>query len=275
MSGAVVEPAIRETAQAERAPEAPARTPDLRPEAASAPATPVIPPTPGAKSGPRPEPVQTVNSGQVPAALPDPIPVEVKDARPEPLPAAVVEPPKPTFEEVIVKEDSVIGIRLDSAISTDTAKLEDAVTAHVARDVTVGGHTAIPAGARLEGSVSVVERGGKFKDRSRIGIQFHSLVLADGSRTRIQTEPIFREGENPTAPAAAKVGASAVVGSILGAVIGGKKGAAIGATTGAAAGGAAVVATTKTELVIPAGTTLTVRMTAPVTLSIERDQDHR
>ena len=132
-----------------------------------------------------------------------------------------------------VGEDSVIGIRLDSAISTDTAKVEDAVTAHVARDVTVGGHTAIPAGARLEGNVSVVERGGKFKDRSRVGIQFHSLILADGTRTKIQTEPIFREGEIRRARGGEGRG-ERVVGSILGAVIGGKK-ARIGATTGAAA----------------------------------------
>ena len=212
---------------------------------------------------------------QPPAVPQDPAPIEVRETRPEIVPAAAVEPAKPVFEEITVKEDSVIGIRLDSAISTATARVEDAVTAHVARDVTVAGHTAIPSGARLEGNISMVERGGKFKDRARIGIQFHSLILADGTRTRIQTETIFREGENPTAPAASKVGASAVVGSILGAVIGGKKGAAIGATTGAAAGGAAVVATAKNDLVIPAGTPLTVRMTAPVTLSIEREQDPR
>jgi hypothetical protein len=185
---------------------------------------------------------------------------------------AIVEPPKPTFEEVTIGEYSVIGITLDSAISTDTARVEDPVRAHVARDVTVGKHTAIPAGARLEGSVSVVERGGKFKDRARVGIQFHTLILADGSRMKIQTEPIFREGENPTAPAAAKVGASA-----WSAPSSGRRSAArrrgdrraTGRRRGRGGGGH-----TKNELVIPAGTTL-VRMTAPVTLSIERDQDHR
>jgi len=219
-------------------------------------------------------PSQPAPGGTAVSAVPqDAAPVELKDSRPEPSPVTTIEPARPLFEEVTVKEDSVIGIRLDSAISTETARIEDKVAAHVARDVTVTGHTAIPSGARLEGNVSVVERGGKFKDRARVGIQFHSLILADGTRIRIQTETIFREGESPTGSAASKVGASAVVGSILGAVIGGKKGAAIGATTGAAAGGAAVAATTNNELVIPAGTALTLRMTAPVTLSVERDQD--
>jgi hypothetical protein len=232
--------------------------------AASAPAT---------RSAAGPEPQSVPSAGPVSLALPDATPVEMKDSRPELLTVNTIEPARPLFEEVTVKEDSVIGIRLDSAISTETARLEDNVTAHVARDVTVAGHTAILSGARLEGNVSVVERGGKFKDRARVGIQFHSLILADGTRIRIQTETIFREGESPTGAAASKVGASALVGSILGAVIGGKKGAAIGATTGAAAGGAAVVATTNNVLVIPAGTPLTLRMTAPVTLSVERDQN--
>jgi poly-gamma-glutamate synthesis protein (capsule biosynthesis protein) len=39
------------------------------------------------------------------------------------------------------------------------------------------------------------------------------LILADGTRTRIQTETIFREGESPAGPAASKVGASAVIGT--------------------------------------------------------------
>jgi len=94
----------------------------------------------------------------------------------------------------------------------------------------------------------------------------------DGTKIALTTDTVFRDGEAP-AGVNAKVGGSGVVGAILGAMIGGKKGAAIGATTGAAAGGAAVAATTNNELVIPAGTALTLRMTAPVTLSVERDQD--
>jgi hypothetical protein len=275
-SGAVVDPAPATAAavqpqQAERnaepASERPAEPRQERQAArpASISHAPVARPNAGA------EPQPAVMSSSAPAPSPDPAPVGARESRAEIAPAPA-EPARPIFEDVTVKEDSVIGIRLDSAISTESARVEDKVTARVARDVTVSGHTAIPSGARLEGNVSVVERGGKFKDRPRIGIQFHSLVLADGTRTRIQTETIFREGESPTGPAAQKVGASAVVGSILGAVIGGKKGAAIGATTGAAAGSAAVVVTAKNDLVIPAGTPLTLRMTAPVTLSVEKDQ---
>jgi hypothetical protein len=187
-------------------------------------------------------------------------------------PATAPEPARPRLEELTVKEDSVIGIRLDSAVSTETAKVEDKVTAHVVRDVTVDGRAAIPANARLEGVVAVVERGGKFKDRARLGIRFHALLLADGTRLPIQTEMIFREGDSPTGPAASKVGASAVVGTILGAAIGGKKGALIGATAGAAGGTAAVMATGQNDAVLAAGTPLTVRLTAPVSVTVDKEQ---
>jgi hypothetical protein len=196
------------------------------------------------------------------------VPPPVIDTRADPQPLA---PPKPQFEEVTVKEDAVIGIRLDLGITTETAKVEDKVTARVARDVIVNGRTAIPTGAKLEGTVTVVEHGGKFKDRARIGVRFETLVLADTTRIPLRTETIFRNGEPPTGEATSKIGASAVIGGILGAVIGGKKGAAIGSAAGAAGGTAAVMAGGVNEATIPSGTVLTVRLTAPVTVVVEKE----
>ena len=207
-----------------------------------------------------------------PAPLPPPVPAETTPAVtvPEAVPPAR-EPEKPKFEEVIVKSDSVIGIRLDSAISSETARVEDRVTARVSRDVTVDDRVAIPAGARLEGNVTLVERGGKFKERARLGIRFTTLILADGStRLPIETETIFRDGDSPTTEATSKIGASAVVGAILGAVVGGKKGAAIGSAAGAGGGTAAVMAGGRNAATLPAGTPLTVRLTSPVTVLVER-----
>jgi hypothetical protein len=200
-------------------------------------------------------PVTTVASTSVPSVSP-----------------TMIESPKPQYDEVTLAIDSVIGIRLDGAISTETAKIEDKVTAHVSRDVRVGDRTAIPAGTKLEGYVTVVERGGKFKDRARLGVRFSSLILTDNLRVPIQTETIFRDGQAPTREASSKIGAGAVVGTILGAVIGGKKGAAIGATAGAAGGTAVVMAGDRNEAVLANSAPLTVRLTSPVTLLIERQQ---
>ena len=228
---------------------------------ASTPATKTVEPS---VSGPSPSPA--------PLSAVDPAVADVREVRPDAVP--VSDAPRPHVAEVTVASDSVIGIRLDSTLSSETAHVEDKVAARVSRDVVVDGRTAISAGARLEGVVSTVERAGKFKDRSRLGVRFQSIVLADGTRLPIETETIFREGDSPTGPAASKVGASAAIGGVLGAVIGGKKGAAIGSSVGAAGGTAAVMAGAAPIAVLQAGTPLTVRLTAPITVIVERQDNN-
>ena len=163
---------------------------------------------------------------------------------------------RPRMEEVTVKEDAVIGITLDSTVSTETSKVEDRVTAQVTRDVAVEGRTAIPAKSRLEGVVTLVERGGKFNNRARLGIRFETLILADNTRVPLHTDTIFRDGDSPVGPATSKIGAGVVGGAILGAVIGGKKGAAIGSTIGAAGGTAVVMQGAPSIAQISSGTPL-------------------
>jgi len=233
--------------------------------------------TPAAPApAPQPTPEPTL-----PAAATTPVPTPAAaDALPPPPPDDAVPPPtetpKPRFEALTVVENSVIGIHLAQTISSATAKVEDKVTAKVTRDVMVDGRTAIPAGSTLEGNVSYVNPGGKFKERARLGIKFTALLLPDNTRQPIQTEALFRDGEAPAGEATSKVGASAAIGAILGAVIGGKKGAAIGTAAGAAGGTAAVAAGGKNDAVFVANAPLTVRLTSPVTLMIERQpQDIR
>src|SRR5262245_8419715 len=181
------------------------------------------------------------------------------------------EPPSQTFEDLVIARDSVIGLQTENRISSETARVEDRVDARVTRDVRVGDRVAVPAGARAIGSVSLVERGGKFKERARLGIRFHTLVLADGTRVPINTETIYRDGDPPSTGSAQKVGGGAIGGAIIGAIIGGGKGAAIGAAAGAGAGSAAVVAGGRQEAVLPPGTALTARINQPVTITVEKE----
>jgi len=183
---------------------------------------------------------------------------------------AAVTVPEKEFAELVVSSNSVIGLQLDGAISSDRANLEDKVEARVVRDVRVGSEVAIPAGARALGSVTVVERGGKFKDRSRLGIRFHTLVLADGTRMPMTSETIYRNGDAPGNASAAKIGGGAVAGAILGAIIGGAKGAAIGAGAGAGGGTAAVMAGDPKAATFPSGTEVTARILSPVTITVEK-----
>jgi hypothetical protein len=205
------------------------------------------------------------------SSLPDSNAASRTEERTSQEPIRAPEPPQKTFEELVVSADSVIGLQTENRLSSDTARVEDKVDAKVTRDVKVGDRIAIPAGSRAIGSVMEVDRGGKFKDRARLGIRFHTLVLADGTRVPISTETIYREGTAPGNSSAAKVGGGAVGGAILGAILGGAKGAAIGATAGAGGGTAAVMAGDRSSVVVAPGTPMTVRILSPVTVTTEKE----
>jgi hypothetical protein len=100
-------------------------------------------------------------------------------------------------------------------------------------------------------------------------VRFTSIVLGDGTRLPIETETIFREGDAPGRESAAKIGGGAVGGAIIGGIFGGAKGAAIGGSVGAGAGTAAVVAGGRNHATLAAGTPLTVRLTAPVVVTVD------
>jgi hypothetical protein len=196
-------------------------------------------------------------------------PVDTDRASAEPV--APAPPPPPQFLEVTVPADSVIGLQIDNALSSETAHVEDRVSARVTRDVRADGRVAIPAGSRVLGSVSIVDRGGRMKEQARLGVRFHTVILADGTELPLQTETIIREGESPAQASAAKIGGAAIGGAILGAILGGGKGAAIGGAVGGAGGTTAVMASDRRPAKIAAGSPVTVKVLSPVTVTVEKE----
>ncbi len=251
---------------------------------------------------PRPEPESTAESAapaerRAPARanrdLPeiegwrpaDPLPPEAETrdgsaARDAPPPAfAGLDPPggrggsgpaRAAAEELLIPADSVIGLQIDTFVTTDHAEVEDDVAARVTRDVTVARRVAIPAGSVVNGSVVLVERGGKLRGTARLGVRFHTVVLDDGVEVPIATETVYREGGSRGRDNAAKIGGGAVAGAILGAIFGGGRGAAIGGAAGAAGGTAAAAAGDAEAATLPAGATLTVRLSRPSSVSAAR-----
>jgi hypothetical protein len=229
-------------------------------DVAPAPAAPPAPADPNWQGLDRPWPPR--------AAEPAPdvvIPEVGASLAPEPY-----EPPRPQYEDLTVEANSVIGLQIETPVTTEHAQIEDRVNARVTRDVLVGGKVAVAAGTLAVGSVTLVERGGKVKDRARLGVRFHTLVMADASRLPIHTDSIFREGDAPSKESVAKIGGAAAAGAILGAIMGGGKGAAIGGAAGAGAGTAATMAGGRKPATLQAGSTVTVRLTQPVTVTVER-----
>ena len=179
--------------------------------------------------------------------------------------------PVPEFVELEIAADSVIGLQVDTAVSTRTARVEDTVEARVTRHVLVADQVAVPAGTRMLGSVVLVEKGGKLRDAARLGVRFHTLVLDDGLQVPVVTETIYREGRSRGSDSIAKIGGAAVGGAILGAIFGGGRGAAIGGSIGAAGGTAAALNNGEAEPAgLPPGTRLTVRLSRPVAVAVER-----
>jgi hypothetical protein len=240
-----------------------------------------------ARAAARPAPPQTVSrpapAVESPAAprSESPSPVAT-DERSTPIPqleapvAADASPVAPTVPsgpeliELVVAADSVIGLQLATTISSERARVEDSVEAHVVRDVRVGDRVAIPAGARVNGEVTLVERGGRLKERARLGVRFTSVSLPDGTRLAIQTEPIYREGDSQTASSSTKIGGGAIGGAIIGGILGGAKGAAIGGSVGAGAGTAAVMAGGRNQATLASGSPVTVRVEQPIVITVER-----
>jgi len=182
--------------------------------------------------------------------------------------ALEIAPPAPMLVEYEIAADSVIGLQVETGVSTRTAEVEDSVEARVTRDVLVADEVAVPAGTRVLGSVVLVEQGGKLRDASRLGIRFHTLVMDEGPRVPVVTETIYREGDRKGRDSVGKIGGAAVGGAILGAIFGGARGASIGGSIGAAGGTAAAVSTEAEPAGLPPGTTLTVRLSRPAIVTV-------
>ena len=273
---AAVEPAAKPARLADTtvspAPERPAMS-----RTASAPAERRPAPAPARRSERREQPRPEMAAATRPAPAQAPArPAEGNDeasvpaAPPRVEPAQASPPPAPAFDELTIPADSVIGLQIDNTVSSETAQVEDEVEARVSRDVLADGRVAVPAGARALGNVTVVEQGGKFKERARLALRFHTLVLADGTTIPIQTDTVYRDGESPSRSSATKIGIGTAAGTIAGAIFGGGKGAVIGGAVGAAGGTAATMAGSRRAATLPAGSTITVRVLSPVDVTVER-----
>jgi hypothetical protein len=216
-----------------------------------------------------PAPVAPSTSGSMWETRPSvqPATPEYREAEP----AAPPPPPAPEFVDLTVPSDAVLGLQIERTVTSELARVEDKVDARVTRDVRVSDRIAIPAGSTVRGSVTEVERGGRMKGKARLAIRFHTIVLADGTQVALKTDPVVREGQSPGGESAAKVGGAAIGGAILGAILGGGKGAAIGAGVGAGAGTAAAMSNDRNPVSLSAGTTVTVRMQAPVTVTVQKE----
>jgi len=89
---------------------------------------------------------------------------------------------------------------LDTPVGSETSRIEEPVTAHLARAVQVNGETVLAEGSRVAGVVTDAKRSGKVKGRAHVAVRFNSLTPRGADeRYTIHTAAIGR-----TAPATKK-----------------------------------------------------------------------
>lgn len=170
--------------------------------------------------------------------------------------------------EVTLPVGTLLRLRLDTSHASNTSRAEDRVQAHLAAPVVVNGVTALPSNTPAVGYVTAVRPSGKVKGRGYLAVRFTEVRPDDGDRYRMTTRTWAREARGTKKKDAAKIAVPGVVGGVVGAIVDGKKGAAIGAGVGAGAGTAVVLSTAGEEVRLPRGSTLLVRLSAPLTVRV-------
>jgi hypothetical protein len=183
--------------------------------------------------------------------------------------AAETIPVADAAREITIPAGTALSVTLDTAVGSDTSRVEETVAAHLARPIHLQGQTVLPEGSRLTGVVTDATRSAKVKGRAHVAVRFDSLTIrGEDHPYAIRTASIGRTAEGTKRKDAAEIGAPAAGGAIIGALLGGKKGALVGTAVGGGAGTAVVLSTRGKEVHLAKGSALTLTLAAPITVRV-------
>jgi hypothetical protein len=186
-------------------------------------------------------------------------------AAPVPAPASA---PSPNRTQTTASTNEVpagteLDVRLQSALNSGTAQVEDRFEATTLVDLIINGRLLVPAGSVMRGVVTAVEAGTRTNRTSRMTVSFDQITVNGRAYPMRGTVTDAIKGEGIRGEAT-RAGAGAAVGGILGAILGGAKGAVLGVLIG---GGGTIAATEGKEVELPQGAVLRVRVDSPLQLS--------
>jgi len=170
---------------------------------------------------------------------------------------------------VTIPAGTTLPLSLSGSIASDTSAVEDVVTAELTGPISIDGREALPAGTRLTGVVTAVDKSDRIKGRAMIAFHFTSLSTGD-RRYDLQSLPLSHMAPATKGEDATKIGIGAGAGAVIGGILGGKKGAAEGAAIGGGAGTGVVLATKGSEVRLGPGADVTTHLTAPLTVRVGR-----
>jgi len=185
--------------------------------------------------------------------------------------AAVPAPPLPPiakFREFTLPTGTPLVVRLESAVASDTSRVEDSVEAVLTDAVMLDGIQVLPAGSTVKGQVVAVQPAGKVKGRASLALRFTSVTVAGRDERAAIVARVDMRAPDTRRDDAVKIGLPAAGGAIIGGILGGKKGAAIGTAVGGGGGAAVVLSTTGDEIRLARGAVLTLPLDQPVDLRV-------
>ena len=159
----------------------------------------------------------------------------------------------------------------NDSISSRSNKVGDVIAANVPQDVkNSAGKVVIPAGATVHYRITAINASENKSDSTGtltlavtdVAFGGNTYTL-DATPTRVATH---LQGRSTNAGDVAKVGAGAAVGAVVGRVLGGSgKGAVIGGVIGGAVGAQRAVETKDRDVVVPAGSDITITLNSSFT----------
>ena len=177
--------------------------------------------------------------------------------------------PEPQPQPLVVPAGTTLTVRLGESVGSKISSPGQSFGATLASPVTVDGNTVIPAGASARGTVVDAKPLGRFKGGALLELRLNSITV-NGTEQRIKTSAVSRTLKGKGKRTAVMAGGGTALGAIIGGLAGGGKGAAIGAAAGAGAGTGGAAFTGNKEIILPAESALSFRLTSPLEVNAGR-----
>lgn len=193
--------------------------------------------------------------------------VPAADSNPPPVTAPAQPAPPPPPEQVQIPAGTTMAIRMIDGVDSSVNQPGEIFHASLDAPVVVGDQVVVPKDADVYVRLASVSSAGRFKGKSELELQLVKLEF-QGQSYALTSSTYTLAGGSRGKDTAKKVGAGAVLGTLIGAIAGGGKGAAVGAAIGAGAGGGYQAATRGKQVKVPSETKLDFQLEQPVTVTV-------